>query len=104
MIYSTADLQMVQTVQQFGVEKISKLLETLMGHLAIRGYLAGFRHIIVGGGETSGAVVTALQANACRIGADAAPGVPEMWPLSMPDLCLVLKSGNFGQENFFLQA
>lgn len=29
---------------------------------------------------------------------------PELWPISQPNLRLVLKSGNFGDEDFFLTA
>ena len=75
-----------------------------MGRLAVYGREAGFRRIIVAGGETSGAVIRALGVRAFRIGEDAAPGVPELWSADRPELCLALKSGNFGDEGFFLRA
>ena len=39
-----------------------------------------------------------------RIGDSVAPGVPVMTPLDNPALRLVLKSGNFGEEDFFGRA
>lgn len=55
------------------------------------------------GGETSGAVTRKLSYSRFYIGEDAAPGVPVMTPVERPDLRLVLKSGNFGDEEFFLK-
>lgn len=104
LLYSTTDPEQVQTYQHFGSEKVSALLETLMGRLAVYGRTCGYRRIVVAGGETSGAVIQALDTGAFRIGKDAAPGVPELQPIRQPELELVLKSGNFGDENFFLTA
>jgi uncharacterized protein YgbK (DUF1537 family) len=80
------------------------LLEQTMAALAQKAVAAGYRRIIVAGGETSGAVTRALGFNAYHIGSSIAPGVPVMQPLQNPDIRLVLKSGNFGQEDFFLKA
>ena len=104
LLYSTAPPSQVDRYQRAGAERVSALLEGLMGRLAVHGRVRGFRRIVVAGGETSGAVVQALGLRAYRVGKDAAPGVPELWPIHQPDLGLVLKSGNFGDENFFLTA
>lgn len=104
LLYSTTDPEGIKRYQAAGAEQVSTLLEKLMGRLAVYGRDCGFRRIVVAGGETSGAVSQALNAKAYRIGKDAAPGVPEMWPVDQPDLGLVLKSGNFGDERFFLTA
>jgi 3-dehydrotetronate 4-kinase len=61
--------------------------------------------LIVAGGETSGAVVTKLGLDLLRIGPEIAPGVP--WTLasgSSREIALALKSGNFGSEDFFVNA
>lgn len=104
LLYSTASPEQVRHAQRRGAEAVSGLLEPLMGRLAVYGLEAGFRRIIVAGGETSGAVIRALDARAFHIGEDAAPGVPELRPVDRPELCLALKSGNFGDEDFFLSA
>ena len=39
-----------------------------------------------------------------EIAESVAPGVPVMIPMERPDIRLVLKSGNFGQRDFFLRA
>jgi len=64
----------------------------------------GVRRLVVAGGETSGAVVKALEVKALRIGAEIAPGVPCTVTLNDPPLALALKSGNFGGPNFFSEA
>jgi 3-dehydrotetronate 4-kinase len=65
--------------------------------------------LIVAGGETSGAVVSALDIPAARLVSTIAPGVPALLsigakpPASKP-LGLALKSGNFGGQDFFTEA
>lgn len=59
--------------------------------------------LIVAGGETSGAVTLALALQAFDIGPSIAPGVPILRPTERPGMQLVLKSGNFGEEDFFLK-
>jgi uncharacterized protein YgbK (DUF1537 family) len=56
---------------------------------------------IVAGGETSGAVVSALQVPAARIVSVIAPGVPALFAHQPRPLGLALKSGNFGGKDFF---
>ena len=61
--------------------------------------------LIVAGGETSGAVVTKLGVDLLRIGREIDPGVP--WTLASGgrrEFALALKSGNFGSEEFFVNA
>jgi uncharacterized protein YgbK (DUF1537 family) len=64
----------------------------------------GFARLIVAGGETSGAVVNALDIDALAIGPEIDPGVPWTRSLAGIDLALALKSGNFGTPDFFLKA
>ena len=56
------------------------------------------------GGETSGAVTRGLGYESYIIGESIAPGVPVMVPISAREIRLVLKSGNFGQPEFFERA
>lgn len=104
LLYSTADPAQVRCYQQAGIQRVSALLEGLMGRLAVCGRRHGYRRIVVAGGETSGAVAQALGLKAYRVGKNAAPGVPELWPIDQEGFGLVLKSGNFGEERFFLDA
>ncbi|MBX9943210.1 MAG: four-carbon acid sugar kinase family protein [Reyranella sp.] len=89
---------------KYGVEKSSQAIEKTMAALA-RGLVAsGVARLVVAGGETSGAVVGALDVTALRIGPEIDPGVP--WTASVGDkpLLLALKSGNFGAPDFFTKA
>ena len=64
----------------------------------------GLRKLVVAGGETAGAVVKALRINALYIGPEIDPGVPWTISVSKTPMLLSLKSGNFGQEDFFMKA
>jgi len=65
---------------------------------------AGVRRLVVAGGETSGAVVSALGVKALDIGPQIAPGVPATLTYGEPRIALALKSGNFGGPDFFREA
>ena len=89
---------------KYGVEKSSHAIEATMAELAKGLVAAGVGRLVVAGGETSGAVVGALDVTALRIGPEIDPGVP--WTASVGDrpLLLALKSGNFGAPDFFNKA
>ena len=75
-----------------------------MATVAQRLAMSGTRKFIVAGGETSGAVSNALGVTELVIGPEIDPGVPWMVSNTEPPICLALKSGNFGAENFFERA
>lgn len=79
----------------------SSLIENVMAMLAQRAIARGARRIIVAGGETSGAVIEAVQPGQLAVGAEIAPGVPI---LHGRGVCYALKSGNFGDDDFFEKA
>ncbi len=102
LIYSSADPAIVAQAQQdYGRETIADRIETLFAELATHLAARGIKRIVVAGGETSGAVVTGLQAKTLHIGPKLAPGVPA---LRHDDMALALKSGNFGATDFFATA
>ncbi len=105
LIYATADPDRVREVQTaLGVEAAGELVERAMAEAARGLFAAGVRRLVVAGGETSGAVVQALGASALRIGPQIEPGVP--WTVTMDEdpVAMALKSGNFGGEDFFIEA
>lgn len=101
LIYSSQRADEVRKAQNFGRERISAALESATARLAKLADTAGFAHIIVAGGETSGAVTKELGYSGFEIGNSVAAGVPIMIPTANQNLRLVLKSGNFGDEDFF---
>lgn len=101
LVYSSDTAENVKEAQQFGQARIARMLEQTMAELAERAVKSGISRVIVAGGETSGAVTKKLGYSSYRIGDSVAPGVPVMIPTENPDIRLVLKSGNFGQEDFF---
>jgi uncharacterized protein YgbK (DUF1537 family) len=89
---------------KYGIEKSSQAIEKTMAALA-RGLVeAGVGRLVVAGGETSGAVVGALDVTALRIGPEIDPGVPWTASVGARPLLLALKSGNFGAPDFFTKA
>lgn len=103
LIYSSDTPQRVREAQErFG--KVSAQLENAMAEVAQKAVEEGVCRIIVAGGETSGAVTRKLGNSSFLIGKSVAPGVPVMIPCENRKLRLVLKSGNFGQEDFFERA
>lgn len=104
LVYSSDTPEMVRRSQELGREKIASMLEQLSARLAEKAVEHGFTRIICAGGETSGAITKGLHFSSYEIGESIAPGVPVMIPALRPDIRLVLKSGNFGQEDFFGRA
>jgi 3-dehydrotetronate 4-kinase len=104
MVYSSAAPESVKAAQaKHGREKVAEAIEGFFGRLAVRLTQAGVTRLAVGGGETSGAVVTALGAEAFAIGPEIDPGVPALAVEGSP-LRLALKSGNFGALDFYDKA
>jgi uncharacterized protein YgbK (DUF1537 family) len=60
--------------------------------------------LIVSGGETAGAVCRILALGALEVGRNIEPGVPLCRSLGRFQLPLVLKSGNFGSDDFYARA
>lgn len=104
LVYSSDSAENVRESQKLGKAQIAGLLEETMSEIARRLVSDGYRHVIVAGGETSGAVTRKLGYHAFQIGKSVAPGVPLMIPVEDKDIRLVLKSGNFGQPDFFERA
>ena len=108
LLYATAAPDNVKAVQSaLGVEAAGALVEDTLAGLAQGLVTAGVRRLVVAGGETSGAVVQALNVPQLRIGSPICPGVP--WTeATLPDsgepMWLALKSGNFGGVDFFADA
>ena len=90
--------------QKYGIEKSSHAIEATMASLAKGLVAAGVGRLVVAGGETSGAVVGALDVTALRIGPEIDPGVPWTASVGSKPLLLALKSGNFGAPDFFTKA
>jgi uncharacterized protein YgbK (DUF1537 family) len=105
MVYSTADPAEVKAAQdRHGRDTVAEAIESFFGDLAVALADTGVTRIIVGGGETSGAVVQALEVEALEIGPEIDPGVPVLATTGARRLGLALKSGNFGAPDFFDKA
>ncbi|MEL7153402.1 MAG: nucleotide-binding domain containing protein, partial [Pseudomonadota bacterium] len=103
LVYSSAEPEVVKAVQnRFGREVAAAAIETFFAELARLAVAKGVTRIITAGGETSGAVVEALDIDEMRIGPEIDPGVPAL--RVSPHLAVALKSGNFGAEDFFQKA
>lgn len=105
LIYATSTPEEVKAVQrQLGAERAGALVEDALGEIARGLRDSGVRRFVVAGGETSGAVVKALDVRLLQIGAQIDPGVPATVSSGGEPLALALKSGNFGGRDFFSKA
>jgi uncharacterized protein YgbK (DUF1537 family) len=105
IVYSTADPEAVRQAQaRYGPRIVAAAIEGFFGALAKRLVEDGVTRIVVGGGETSGAVVNALGIERFRIGPEIDPGVPALAAERPRHLRMALKSGNFGADDFFDKA
>jgi uncharacterized protein YgbK (DUF1537 family) len=105
LIHSTAEPEAVSRAQAaLGREAAGALVEESIAAIARDLVARGVRRLVVAGGETSGAVVSALGVTALEIGPQIAPGVPATLSYGEPRLALALKSGNFGGPEFFTEA
>lgn len=105
LIAATAPPEAVKAAQaKLGVEGAARVVEDTLSGIAVCARAAGTRRFIVAGGETSGAVASALGVTRLAVGPQIAPGVPWCATLDATPLALALKSGNFGAVTFFADA
>lgn len=104
LLFATSDPETLQRIQQqYGAARSSEAVEQLFAAVVRELQQRGWQRFIVAGGETSGVVAQTLGIDAFHIGPVISPGVPWVRALGQP-VSLALKSGNFGDENFFARA
>lgn len=105
LVSSSASAEAVRAMQErHGREAVAARLDALFATIARQLVAGGVRRLVVAGGETSGAVVSALGLTALAIGPEIDPGVPALSAQGGQPLALALKSGNFGAPDFFAKA
>lgn len=105
IIYSTADPASVKAVQErYGRDAVAARIEHFFAELSVKLVADGVTRLVVGGGETSGAVVTALGLDHMLVGPEIDPGVPALAADRPRPFRLALKSGNFGAVDFYGKA
>ena len=99
MAYSSTDPDTVAAAQaKYGGDIVATKIEALFAAIAQLLIAGGVKRLVTAGGETSGAVVEGLGIKTMQIGPEIAAGVPAM---RADDLAIALKSGNFGEVDFF---
>lgn len=102
--------EVARAQEQLGAERAAALVEDALSELAAFAvHELGYSHLLVAGGETSGAVTARLGVRRLLVGEQAAPGVPWTVARSTADggertVALLLKSGNFGGPGLFTDA
>lgn len=97
LIYSSTPAQERNT----RIPDAGALYEEAAGLIAAQLADRGLRRMLIAGGETSGEVVKALGIRAAIVGEEAALGAPWIHDAAH-DLHLILKSGNFGGPDLFV--
>ena len=101
LIYSSAiPEEVLEAQQKFGRARVAAAFEALFSDVALELAAGGVARMVVAGGETSGAVLSGLQATTLRIGPRIDDGVATLRVVGR-DLALALKSGNFGDADVF---
>lgn len=100
IIYSEKGKDVAPTIHN----EIGSLVEKMLSFAGEYMIEKGITNLVVAGGETSGAVVKTINPNSFYIGEVISPGVPILIPDTYQNLKIVLKSGNFGEEDFFIRA
>ena len=105
LAFSSGSPEDVRALQKkYGRDEVASKLDTLFADTAKTLVEQGVTRIVVAGGETSGAVVSALKLGALEIGSEIDPGVPVLISKGAKPIALALKSGNFGSPDFFVKA
>ncbi len=106
IVYSTSHPDAVAGAQaRYGQKVLADAVEGFFAELARELAGRGFSRFVIGGGETSGAVVQGLGLEALSIGPEIDPGVPAMTSKrNGSPFGLALKSGNFGALDFYAKA
>lgn len=100
LVYATQPADQLKQIQQRYGKQASLAVEHFFALLSRELVVRGFNVFIVAGGETSGTIVSQLKVTSLKIGPQIVAGVP--WVEDLDNgYCLALKSGNFGDENFF---
>lgn len=111
LISTTAEIAHVRKVHEWalahGLDAVEAGLRIsrMLGALAKEIFnLATPQGLILAGGETSSTICRILGVRALAVGQNIAPGVPLCVTIAVPQIPLLLKSGNFGGEDFFSRA
>ncbi len=105
LAFSSGTPEQVSALQsKYGRAEVSEALDSFFGEAARLLVARGVKRLVVAGGETSGAVVSALDLGALTIGKEIDPGVPALFSTDPEPIGLALKSGNFGAPDFFAKA
>ena len=105
LIYSSSRPDTVRAVQErLGRTSAASVVESAFASIAIGLAGCGVRTFVVAGGETSAAVLQALQIRTLAFGDELDPGVPWTSSLDPAGFVFALKSGNFGSREFFAKA
>lgn len=104
MIASSASVDALTQYQtRYGRQASGERIEQCFAELSLRLAALGFNRFIVAGGETSGVVTQSLGVTGFYIGPTIVAGVPWVKAINKP-IYLALKSGNFGESDFFTRA
>jgi uncharacterized protein YgbK (DUF1537 family) len=104
IIYSSAGPDQRAAARAAMGPAVADHLEHALGQLARTAVGLGVRRVVVAGGETSGAVVSALGVRTVLVTAEEDHGVPWCVTTDEPRLGLLLKSGNFGRPDLLVRA
>lgn len=111
LVHATNNQQLVRETKESGRalgytnEEISRTVSGSMAWIVsqVAGQ-TGVNRFLLAGGETSAAICGELGIKGLRVHKEIEPGIPSCINLSSPHSLFVLKSGSFGNPDFFIKA
>lgn len=104
LVYSSATPEDQRAARQAMGPDTADHLEHALAELAREAAALGATRVVVAGGETSGAVVQALGYRSVAVLAEEDRGVPWCAPIATTGPVVLLKSGNFGQDDLLVRS
>ena len=105
LIFASDDpAEVAQAQDRYGAAEAGQMVKSALGGITAALAESGFSRIVVAGGQTSGAVVSALGVRSLRVGPEIERGVPWTEACGERPLALALKTGEIGDEDFFSHA
>lgn len=104
VVYSSASPEDQRGAREAMGPDTADHLERTLAELAREAAALGAGRVVVAGGETSGAVVQALGYRSVTVLAEEDRGVPWCAPVATTGPVVLLKSGNFGQDDLLVRS
>lgn len=111
LVYASNSSQDIIKTKEAGLAKgltekqVSKLVSASLSKISkLVTDATGQNRVLIAGGDTSGSFCSEYGINGMSVYKEISPGLPSCISLSEPKMFMILKSGSFGSESFFIDS